>query len=320
MAIVDKISRRSFLGGLSSLFTGVKIIAKHGQLEHIVSSTQPEQKSITFEEAADSEDPILRQEYINQLVKRIGKPNGALEVIYDHDGSLSKKSEEEKWNFVFNDPKLFNLHLREFLEVYLKPEEREKARETILNTKEGREGFRQYLLSAIPENSAGYTNSRKSPSIGNRATVYLTKKVFEEWKLADITKDVPYGKSEEILIGILQHEYSHAEDIFNGLPLGDRMRLDNLNILETHPLVLGFVSDVKAQLMAIDYVKNNFGKEHKAYAFMLHKLSNEVTEFNIFISHIRGRLNPTKIDNLAYDFYFQKLNEALDEARKILGK
>ena len=179
----QRFGRRSFLEYLSYGFIGTFSAPTPKGLDQIVISQLPEvHKTIAFEEAAATEDSSLRQEYINQIVKRMGKPDCVLEVIYDHDGSLSKKAEEQKWNDVFNDPKQFQRYMWEFLEVYFKSEEREKARQEILNTKEGKEGFKNYLLSAIPEESAAYTHS-DSTNIGGKSTVYITKKVFEEWKV-----------------------------------------------------------------------------------------------------------------------------------------
>ena len=136
--------------------------------------------------------------------------------------------------------------------------------------------------------------------------------------LSNISKEIPYGKSEEILKGILQHEFSHAEDIANGISFGNGLKVDGSNIQEVHPIIFSFISDIKAQFRAIDYVQANFGRDNKAYSFMLHQLSNEVMDFNIFISHTRGQLIPTGTDTKLYDFYFPRLEKALEEARKIL--
>ena len=207
----------------------------------------------------------------------------------------------------------------EFLELNTKPEEREKIRREVLNTSEGRENFRKYLLSPVPDQIVAYTHVN-SHYFGQKSTVYITKKVFEDWKLGYFAKEVPYNASEEILIGLLQHEFSHAEDIFNGLILGNKLKVNNSNLQNVHPTILAYISDIKAQVRAIEYVGKTFGKDNKAYAFLLNDLSNDVIEFNWSISHTRGKLNPTNLDNRLHDFYGPKVNELLTEARRIMGK
>lgn len=318
MSLDTVISRRKFVR--ASIKGVATFTAAIRQLELIADSTQiASPRQITFEEAVASSESSVRQDYLKQLASRIGKPDCILDIVYDHDGSLGKQAEEQKQNLILEDTKIFKLYLDEFLELYIKPEEKDEIRQEVLTTSEGREKFRKYLLSFVPEQSTGYTHVN-SHYFGQKSTIYITKKVFEDWKLENITKEVTYKASEEILTGILQHEFSHAEDLNIGIVLRENLKVDNSNLFDVHPVILAYISDIKAQLRSIDYTNKKFGQGSKAYAFLLHQLSNNVTEFNISISHTRGKLNPTDLDNKIYGFYISRMNELLEEARKIIGR
>jgi len=306
---LEAMTRRKFL---TQATHAAGLLAIHDLAGPVLSFGQAlEDKVISFEEAVSNES--LRQKYLTQLAQRIGKPGTVLDIVYDHDGTLSKVAEEQKQLQIIDDPKLFNRHLSEFLELYFKPEEREDARNKILNTSEGKGAFKKYILSTIPEQSAAYTHSN-SNYFGSKSTIYVTKKVFEEWQVSNVTKEATYKPSEDILVAILQHEFVHADEIFNGMVLTDSIKVDNSNLFEVHPAIFSFISEMRAQLGSLQQTGKRYGK-NDAYKFLLHNFTNHVTEFNMSMSHLRGELNPTPMDIKIYEFYASQAQAAIQEAR-----
>ena len=95
---------------------------------------------------------------------------------------------------------------------------------------------------------------------GIRPDVFVFRDIFYRLFMSSPQGDIEIPV-EGRLITTLEHDYTHAEDIFNGIDLGNGMVINATNYLNIDPRVEKFVMEERAYRRAMELAKREFGED-----------------------------------------------------------
>ncbi len=305
-----------------------------------------QQSIITFEDA--KKDVSLRQEYIDQLVKRLFGEEALIYLnggfVYDHDGdkadekliSIAKKlSEDPHYYEILANQLRNNTSMLSVVTTYYENDarfskygigERKTKIEEFLKTEEGVKdyGMKVLVLSlGIPTVSRNMSSSPIYPfNFGKKvkSEIFINKGAFEDSYIsARNNSRIPLPISEEAFIETLKHEFKHVKDQFEGI-YGDDFEISESNFDKVDQRVTRFVLESRAYRNGIENTRklnknsgNEFEKYHPSYLIHLIGLTLEVNAINrlkgLFDLYSDGILNK----------HLTSLNEFIVEARQVLA-
>lgn len=216
---------------------------------------------------------IKRQQYLEQIVNQ--EPSPYVErVIYDYDGSKVEEAISSYASRLVNDlhylelaPILNPAITKEDIEVMKKRLEShtfKKKHEARLRS-EGIKTIRKYLK----EYRINATTQQYPLDFGKglKSDIYVFRGAFKKTYLIKGQRKIEIPTEEHIRF-ILQHEYAHAEDNFNGIKLEDGLVIDNSNKFKISEEVRDFIEETRAYLKLVEFYRQ-FGEEHPMYLYSL---------------------------------------------------
>ncbi len=254
-----RLSRRELLKGI------VAAVPVLSNIANMLSSND----EVTYQQAlADKENKKgLRQKYLKQLVRNSPYSRFITNVIYDHNREYAplETSDIPK---IKKNPRLIWEIINEYLYTHdssyqgKSSESKAELRKKFMQSEDNRSNFEQYLkerasravtylsdkFAIVSCNDSGFGTHLGS-------TLYVFGRVFQ-----DITMDGAKGSlnvppSEKYLKAILEHEFAHAEDNYNGINL-QWFKADRNNYLDVHPEILDLVKEARGFLRQFDTIKH----------------------------------------------------------------
>lgn len=276
-------------------------------------------RAIPFEEALSN--PGLRQQYINQLVeKEFGK--GAYKYIdsfiYDRDGSLAKSETASYIDRFRDDPRFLELIAPDYLRSrrlrgiditekdvskFLKSQKGEWVLEDILKQ------FKIEYEKQIDEGEA--TTLQYLFDFGKKAKskVYIKERIFE--------KDGEYEPTGEIIRSALMHEYSHAEDFFNGINLKEGLSIDASNHSKINGRAVSFVSEMRAYEKQLQF-SGKFGRKNPAYKISAYTFADFIYKNALSRETALKPKDFTPYENKLISYYMDRLNNLNKDYPEVL--
>lgn len=334
MNLETKLTRREFLATSGSLLILPELVL-------------PQVKSvrITFEEA--KQNLSLRQKYIDQLVGDLfgsGADKYVSKFIYDHEGEETRRAEFALFEQVENNPKYHSFLRRQLnvnkellksaLDRYSEDEKFKKMNEMdkvvkiieFLNTEEGIKDYANFIKYKIGEYFIDDSYGTTIPDhfefgAGKKSKVFIYDKIFGNIDLEILQpRWITRTSSEDFIKSILQHEYRHAKDIFEGIEVGNGLHLNNNNFLADQDAT-DFIQETSAYQHQIEEArklnKASDNAEEKYHTAYLYAISHFNSIFNKSVKKILEKeLSPNV--NALFEASMRKMRPILEEANKVL--
>ena len=126
--------------------------------------------------------------------------------------------------------------------------------------------------------------------------------------------EVPKISQDGKLRLVLCHEYSHTEDNYRGMDLGNGLIIDRLNWDVIHPSVANFIGETRAYLNQLEFSRQ-FGKDSQVYQYSLLCLR----AFLLSNAHITAMsFNP--YERRFLDYQKSRIIEVCPEFKSLLAK
>lgn len=215
---------------------------------------------------------LERQQTIDQLLKTYPSPT-IEKVVYDHNGTLIKKSPQRYAHIMLHDPNLRNMlietmmpelvkrgYSKEMVEKIFQYPETLKALEEII-----RKGFDQSIDNYVANEPAGTPVSQFLFAKGLKSEVYIFQKAFMTEKRKIREKDVQIDLNDKLKI-VFIHERFHTQHYSDGIELG-KETIDNTKFRQLNPKMQMFLVETAAYIDCYElFRKQEKGTMTEVYA------------------------------------------------------
>ena len=260
-----------------------------------------------------------RQQFLDQLVEKELSPYAG-RVIYDHNRSLSMETSNLHARRTLDDPQALRYFLKYpdyFPRNFNLTEEQIKGIEEVPKLIKDLIAFIVQIVQIDKPHDA-YAVVKPYPSDfgkGVKPDIFVFGGIFEKLFIETPQKviEIPI---EERVRATLQHEYTHAEDNYKGINLGEGLVIDNSNHFDIHPRVKKFVIESRGYSRAVEFSRQ-FGRDHPVYWFELGQLVSNMA--GIYNKDIRDR-KFTPYETRLIEFQKKKVDDINQETKRIFEK
>ena len=265
MRLETRLDRRQFLKyGTVAVVGGLVLADKGGNTTH---------------------EYYANKELLEQTVRMKSSPF-VRNVVYDHTESLETRADYSSLRRVLDDAQVLRYISRYFFRGGILTEQYISAMLESPSLFKDALAFisRVYGLRINKSDDAGAKVIFYHSDFGKgiKHDVYVFRSTLDRLSLAISQGDIEIPV-ENRLITTLEHEYTHAEDIFKGIDLGNGMVINGSNYFDIHPMVTRFVLEERAYRKAMELAKQQFGETSGVYWHELLRfiLNNNRTRGNL---------------------------------------